>query len=134
MAETTNYGLYVSNNRSEKFLDWSQKINGENDSNMTKIDTALGEKADKSQTKTATLLATGWVGTDKPYTQVVSVDGLGALQNGSAQLSKDVTPEQENEAVRVALKVTGQAEGQLTITAARDKPTMDIPIEITLLG
>ena len=134
MAETANYGLYVSDDRTELFKDWSEKINGKTNSNMTKIDEALGEKADKSETVSATLLATGWVGEDRPFTQTVAVAGLGAEQNGSAQVAKSANEEQESAAVRANLKVTGQAEGTLTITARGEKPTVDIPIEVTLLG
>ena len=134
MAETANYGLYVSDDRTELFKDWSEKINGETNSNMTKIDEALGEKADKSETVSATLLATGWVGEDRPFTQTVAVAGLGAEQNGSAQVAKSANEEQESAAVRANLKVTGQADGTLTITARGEKPTVDIPIEVTLLG
>ena len=38
MSETTNYGLYISDDNTERFIDWRGKINGEADSNMTKID------------------------------------------------------------------------------------------------
>lgn len=134
MAETANYSLYISDDRSERFLDWSQKINGEADSNMTKIDAALGEKADKSTTRNALLLAAGWVGTDKPYIQTVSVDGLGAEQNGQASLAQSASDEQERAAVKAELTVCGQAEGSLTIKAKGERPSVDIPIEITLLG
>ena len=121
MAETANYGLYVSDNRSETFQSWSQKINGETDSNMTKIDQALSEKADSSETVYAVLLASGWTGTDKPYIQVVPVNGLGATQNGSASLSHTATDDQEEAAIRAALTVSGQAEGSLTIKAKGGK-------------
>ena len=48
MSETTNYGLYVTDDSSDKFLNWRTKMNGTVDSNMVKIDTALGEKANSS--------------------------------------------------------------------------------------
>ena len=46
MSETTNYGLYLEDDASAKFQTWRQKMNGSGQSNMVKIDTALGEKAD----------------------------------------------------------------------------------------
>ena len=134
MAETENYGLYISNDRSESFLDWSQKINGETDSNMTKIDSTLAEKADKSQSVAATLLASGWIGDEKPYTQAVVVSGLTAQQNGQASLAHTASAEQEAAAVKAILSVSAQADGTLTIKASGQKPSIDIPIEITLLG
>ena len=69
MSETTNYGLYLEDDASAKFQTWRQKMNGSGQSNMVKIDTALGEKADKSTSATATLLVSAWVGVDAPFTQ-----------------------------------------------------------------
>lgn len=134
MAETEHYGLYISDDRSESFLGWSQKVNGETDSNMTKIDGVLAEKADKSRSVTVTLLADGWVGSEKPYTQTVSVSGLGAEQNGQASLAQGAAPEQETAAIKAVLSVSAQADGSLTIKASGQKPSVDIPIEVTLLG
>lgn len=46
MSETKNYKLHLTDDSSERFLDWRNEMNGVEDSNMVKIDTALGEKAD----------------------------------------------------------------------------------------
>lgn len=43
MSETTNYGLFVSNDDQMTFREWRLKLSGETDSNMTKIDAALGD-------------------------------------------------------------------------------------------
>lgn len=42
MSETSNYKLYITDDNTERFLDWRNKMNGVSDSNMTKIDTILG--------------------------------------------------------------------------------------------
>lgn len=89
MAETPNYGLYVNEDPSELFLKWREKTG----SNMTKIDKALSDKADKSRSVTATLLAASWSDT-APYTQPISIEGLGANQNGSIAIAPGATPEQ----------------------------------------
>ena len=47
MSETTNYGLFVSNDDQMTFREWRLKLSGETDSNMTKIDAALGEMQGK---------------------------------------------------------------------------------------
>lgn len=47
MAETINYNLYVESNDQVKFREWREKVAGENDSNMVKIDNALAGKQDK---------------------------------------------------------------------------------------
>lgn len=46
MATTTNYGLYITDDSSTKFIDWRKQMNGIDDSNMTKIDAALNELKD----------------------------------------------------------------------------------------
>ncbi len=42
-AETENYGLYLEDDENTKFKVWREKMNGLNDSNMQKIDRALGD-------------------------------------------------------------------------------------------
>lgn len=46
MAETANYGLYVSSDSQTKFPDWRKKVAGETNSNMVKIDSVLKEHED----------------------------------------------------------------------------------------
>lgn len=46
MATTPNYNLYITNDSSERFIDWREKINGTANSNMVIIDTVLAQKAD----------------------------------------------------------------------------------------
>lgn len=48
-TETEHYGLSLTPVETDKmFLDWRQEIDGETDSNMTKIDSALFNKANRS--------------------------------------------------------------------------------------
>lgn len=49
MAETENYGLYVTDEDTDRFIDWRKRLSGETDSNMVKIDQALHEKANKQR-------------------------------------------------------------------------------------
>ena len=71
MNETTNYKLHLTSDNTEKFLGWSEKMNGTEDSNMIKIDNALGEKANSSVAIYTTLLASAWAGVNAPFTQEV---------------------------------------------------------------
>ena len=48
MAKTPNYVLYITDDSSERFIDWREKMNGTEDSNMLIIDEALAQKADKN--------------------------------------------------------------------------------------
>lgn len=134
MGETTNYGLYITDDNTERFLDWRTKMNGADDSNMTKIDTALGSKASKSRTVDSVLLAEAWSGSAPTYTQTISVSGLSAEQNGTISLPHTTTSAQRDAARAAILSVVGQSDGSLTIAADGDKPSIDIPVCIILLG
>lgn len=71
MSETTNYKLHLTDDSSERFQDWRNAMNGPDDSNMVKIDTALGEKANSSVSVAAVLLSTAWAGINPPSTTSV---------------------------------------------------------------
>ena len=91
---TTNYNLYLEDDSTTRFLDWRKKMNRTDNSNMVKIDTALGEKANSSVAVNTTLLASAWVGVEAPYTQELTVTGLTALQNGTISVAHSATAEQ----------------------------------------
>lgn len=135
MSETVNYGLHLTDDSSEKFFDWREKMNGTNpDSNMQKIDKVLGDKADHSITVFATLLANAWSGVDAPFTQTLNIEGIHEAdkQNGQIYVSQEATFEQRDIARYAMLAVIGQAEGQLTIAADGEMPERDIPVTIIL--
>ena len=134
MSETQNYKLYITDDSSERFVDWRTKMNGVADSNMVKIDAALGQKANSSQSVETTLISTAWVGVDSPFTQQIDVDGLSASQNGTISVAHSATAEQREAAREAMLSVIGQEEGKLTISADGEMPDLDIPVYIILLG
>jgi len=134
MSETTNYKLYITDDDTEKFRDWREKMNGVENSNMMKIDAALGEKADSSVLVNATLLATAWAGIDSPFTQELSVAGLTAAQNGTISVAHTATAEERECAREAMLSVIGQEDGKLMIAADGEMPELDIPVYIILLG
>lgn len=133
MAETANYGLYVTDEDTDRFIDWRKRINGETNSNMVKIDEALHGKADSSVEINGVLKADAWGGGTAPYTQVLAVDGLGREQNGMIFLAKAATKEQVIEAQDAELFLDGQEEGILTVCAREKKPGMDLPVTVLLL-
>lgn len=134
LSETANLGLYVTDDSSERFSDWRAKINGTNDSNMTKIDEAFGTKADISVAINTTLLASAWEGDAAPYTQTLAVGGLEFDQNGIISLSRGASDEEVDAAVQALLVISAQNTGSLTIAATDVKPGIDIPVTIILLG
>lgn len=134
MATTPNYNLFITDDANTKFIDWRRELSGVSDSNMTKIDTALGEKAQKSELITGVLSASAWSGVDSPYTQVLAVTGLTADQNGTISVAQNATIEQREAARMAMLAVIGQSEGTLTIAADGEMPDIDIPVVVILLG
>lgn len=135
MSDTTaNYGLYITDDSSERFLEWRTKMNGTENSNMVKIDAALGEKANSSVLVSETLLASAWTGIDSPFTQDITVTGLTATQNGTISVAHNATFEQREMAREAMLSVVGQEDGKLTIAADGEMPDIDIPVYIILLG
>ena len=78
----------------------------------------------------AVLTADGWV----DNVQTVTVSGMKANSNGSAGLSMGASAEQVKAAAAAMLKPTARAEGSLTITAFGTVPTIDLPIEILIVG
>ena len=133
-SKTTNYGLYLDDDSSTRVQDWRKQMNGTEDSNMVKIDTALSEKANSSVAITATLLASAWSGVDAPFTQELIVEGLGADQNGTISVAHNATVTQRETARLAMLSIIGQSENSLTIAADGEMPEVDIPVVVILLG
>lgn len=133
MSATKNYDLALTDNDQTKFKEWRESINGNSNSNMEKIDTALGEKANLSVAINAVLSVSAW-SEDSPYSQTISIDGLTADQNGILTIGQNITTEQIEDVVAADMRITDQADGSLTVTAYGDKPTRDIPVTIILLG
>lgn len=92
--------------------------------------TALSEKCDASSAVTATLTASSWVNGQ----QTLTVNGLGATQNGIIGLSQNITEAQLSAASEAELYICGQAAGSITIAVNGTVPTCDIPVVIILLG
>lgn len=133
MSATKNYDLALTDNDQTKFKEWRESINGNSNSNMEKIDTALGEKANLSVAINAVLLMSAW-SDDSPYVQTISVEGLTADQNGIITIGQNITTEQLEDVVAADMRISDQADGSLTVTAYGDKPNVDIPVIIILLG
>lgn len=91
---------------------------------------ALNNKCDASVAITATLLASAW----SSGQQTISVDGLGANQNGIASLPQNCSDSEYEAVCAAGLMVTSQSAGSLTFSANGEVPQIDIPILIILLG
>ena len=135
MANTAHYDLYVTDDATEKFIDWRQKMNsatGTTDSNMVKIDNALYAKANKATVVNTNLTTAGWSGSG-PYTQTLSITGMTANSNGSIGLNVSATDAQRNAARLAVLGVSAQGSGTLTVVADGIKPTVVLPVTVIIM-
>ena len=134
MKSTENYGLYLEDDSSTKFQDWRERMNGVNDSNMMKIDAALGEKANASFIIQTTIRADNWSGESAPYSQTISVEGLLATHNGTAAVSNSALNEAYEAAAKADIRIIGQVDNAIAVLAYGDVPAIDIPIDVTIIG
>lgn len=142
MSETKNLKLHLTDDSTEKFIDWRNKMNGVEDSNMVKIDDAIGDirsavgdidatildKADHSTTIDCTLLASAWV----DGAQDIAVAGINEDVNGVIGVARGISDEQRIAAGRAALYVSKQSENTLTIAVGGEVPEIDIDATIIL--
>ena len=91
-------------------------------------------KASPAWSVTATLTAADWVGNTAPFTQVLAVEGLISTSNGIVDVAQSATPEQRESARNALLSLSGQATDQITMLADGEKPAVDIPVTILVLG
>lgn len=85
-----------------------------------------------SKTVRAVLKADGWEGDSVPYTQTVSVNGIGSKTAGVVGISETATDAEYRAATNAFLRKVAQDDCSLTIVAYEDKPTIDIPIVIKI--
>jgi hypothetical protein len=93
----------------------------------------LESKAEESEVKTATLLATNWTGSSAPYTQTVAITGITASSNGLVSLSQNTSLEEREAARNAMLSILNQDNNSVTIVADGDKPSIDIPITVVIV-
>lgn len=80
-----------------------------------------------------TLTAAGWTGTVAPYTQTVAVAGITADSNGNITLQDGFTADQYNACASAEIVKYSQADGTITFQAMSEKPSIDLPMRVTLL-
>ena len=86
---------------------------------------------DKFNTKTAsvTLAADSWTGTESPYSQVVTIDGVTA----NSKVDLNPTGEQLNSlATNRTILNTANDNGTVTVYAVGNKPTEDYTMQVTI--
>lgn len=94
----------------------------------------LDTKADRSTTVIATLLSSGWVGVAAPFSQIVAVNGVTATNTVLPAIAQSATDLQYSAGVDAQLHPYSQDVGSITIRAMGDKPAIDIPMVVCILG
>ena len=102
-----------------------------NTSSGDSVETALNNKAGKSNGVSVTIPASGWDANAK--TQTVSVAGVTATANGSLRIAQSATDEQFTAWGEAQPRVTAQADGSITVKLAGTVPTIDIPVEVLIV-
>lgn len=87
----------------------------------------------QSRTVTVTATAAGWTGNVKPYTQVLTVNGMTATCNAIVGLADSATEEQRTAARRAGIVPVAQAAGKVTLKADYAAPSVDLPVAVTIL-
>lgn len=94
----------------------------------------VNRKAYLSAAKTATLTASGWTGSDAPYSQTISVDGVTATSANEILPGASISASQLELLQLANLQDGGQAAGSITVLAYGGKPTSDLPIRVIVRG
>lgn len=79
-------------------------------------------------------LSTSWSGPSAPYTQTVAVSGVTANSIVLIDVADNVTSEQMDAYINAKIIGSGLAEGNMTLKAFGDKPSVAVPIKIMVMG
>lgn len=85
-------------------------------------------------TVTATLLASGWTGSEAPFVYTLAIAGVTATSYQELLPAVNITAEQLKALQAANITDAGQAAGTMTLKAYGKKPTVDIPIRVIKEG
>lgn len=85
-------------------------------------------------TVTATLLASGWTGSEAPFVYTLAIAGVTATSYQELLPAVDITAEQLKALQAANITDGGQAAGSMTLKAYGKKPAVDIPIRVIKEG
>ena len=85
-------------------------------------------------TVTATLLVSGWTGSEAPFVYTLAIAGVTATSYQELVPAVNITAEQLKALQAANITDAGQAAGTMTLKAYGKKPTVDIPIRVIKEG
>lgn len=95
----------------------------------------VSNKADKATQITTTLSASAWTGSTAPYTYALSVSNITTSINVDITYNAEtITEEQYNALSDAKIIQAVRSSGKITFTAYGEKPTVNIPIIVTIGG
>ena len=90
--------------------------------------------AKKSSVVNVTLSSSSWSGSSAPYTYAVSVSGVTTSNIVEVIPSSSITDTQVKALMSANVAKATQASGKITLYAYGDKPTVNIPITVSVRG
>ena len=84
--------------------------------------------------KAVVLTVSGWEGETSPYLQVVFVEGMTDDTDGFVFVSEGASDEQYNAAVYASLRKVAQGTDYISIKAYGERPSVDIPLTVRMVG
>lgn len=78
--------------------------------------------------------SSSWDGSSAPYTLALTVNGVTADNNIEVGLASSATLDEIKISMKSIIQCTAQATNQITLTAYKNKPTVDLPIQVLIIG
>ena len=123
-----------------KLVGWVTGITGNEDmkTQATTITGAVAElydnKAAKSNALALTATASGWTGNSEPYTQTITATGVTSSVNIELGVGGSLTSEQLDAILAAKIVCTAKGTNSVTLSAYGEKPTVDLPFAVFILG
>jgi len=102
--------------------------------NLTLDDEAAAPAPDAKYVVTTATIGTTWTGTAVPYTQSLAIGCVRANSIVEISLPATATVEQVEAFQALNLQDGGQADGSITLRAFGDENTIEIPVNVVILG
>ena len=94
----------------------------------------LAQKANQSLSATLTVLASAWTGEEAPYTATVACSVATANNNIVVGSGNVLTDEELAAYAAAVVNCIAQADGAITLEAKGEKPTIDLPVNVLVVG